>query len=303
MKDSDQIKKILTSQFEIELFETALLCLNETENKLRYNNFAYSIRELSRHFLYSLSPEENIKNSSWYKIEKSNIKQCKYCKKPDIDEKPTRTQRIKYAIQGGISDEILEEWGFEIDELRETIKLVKNTIETLSKFTHINPDVFNLTNEEVVQNSEIVLNSFILFVETIENYKEEIKTFLDGHIEEHMISSVVSNFFENVDQLAPHHSLNYSEVLEYYISEITDKEIIVDVFGELYVTLEYGSKQERRDCDGLDLEESFPFETKIKYEIDKNFPTGKFEIDEYDVDTSEWYGDDEYEDNEINDTK
>lgn len=81
MKDSDQIKKILTSQFEIELFETTLKCLSETENKLRYNNFAYSMRELSRHFLYSHSPEEKIKNSSWYKIEKSNIKQCEYCKK------------------------------------------------------------------------------------------------------------------------------------------------------------------------------------------------------------------------------
>ena len=71
MKDSDQIKKILTSQFEIELFETALLCLNETENKLRYNNFAYSIRELSRHFLYSLSPTQKIKNSSWYTLDKN----------------------------------------------------------------------------------------------------------------------------------------------------------------------------------------------------------------------------------------
>jgi hypothetical protein len=286
MKDSDQIKKLLTSQFEIELLEAALISLNETSNKLRYNNFAYSIRELSRHFLYTLSPEINVKECVWFKIETT-------------DRKPTRTQRIKYAIQGGINDEILEEWGFEIDELKETIKLVKNTIDTLSKFAHINPDVFNLTDEEVSKNSEVVLNSFILFVETIENYKEQIKTFLDGHIEEHMISSVVTNFFENVDQLAPHHSLNYSDVTEYQISKITEKEIIVDVFGDLYVTLEYGSRQERRDGDGLDLEESFPFETKIKYEIDINFPTDKFEIDEYDVDTSEWYGDDEYYENEI----
>jgi hypothetical protein len=286
MKESDQIKKILTSQFEIELFEAALISLNETKNKLRYNNFAYSIRELSRHFLYTLSPEINIKECVWFKVETT-------------DGKPTRTQRIKYAIQGGISDEILEEWGFEIDELKETIKLVKSTIDTLSKYTHINPDVFNLTDLKIEQNSETVLKAFIQFVETIENYKEEIKSFLDGHIEDHMISSVVTNFFENVDQLAPHHSLNYSDVTDYHISKITDKEIIVDVFGDLHVTLEYGSKQERRDGDGLDLEESFPFETKIKYEIDKNFPTDKFEIDEYDVDTSEWYGDDEYYENEI----
>nr|WP_315151192.1 hypothetical protein [uncultured Flavobacterium sp.] len=279
MKDKEQIKKLLTSQFEIELFEASIVSLNDINNKLRYNNFAYSIRELSRHFLYTLSPETNVKECIWFKAETE-------------DGKPTRAQRIKYAVQGGISDEILEEWGFEIEELKETIRIVKKTIDTLSKYTHINPDVFNLTDQEISTNSETVLEAFILFVETIENYKEQIKSFLDGHIEEHMIYSVVTNFFENVDQLAPHHSLNYSEITEYNVSQITDSEIIVDVSGNLQVTLEYGSRNERREGDGLDLEESFPFETKIKYEIDKDFPTNKYEIDDYDVDTSEWYGDD-----------
>lgn len=122
---------------------------------------------------------------------------------------------------------------------------------------------------------------------------------MDGHIEEHMISSVVSNYFENLDHLAPHYSLNYSELTDYHISEITDQEIIVSVFGDLHVTLEYGSKQERRDDDGLDLEECFPFETKIRYEIEDDFPSQKYEVDEFDVDTSEWYGDEEYYENEI----
>ena len=82
---------------------------------------------------------------------------------------------------------------------------------------------------------------------------------MDGHIEEHMISSVVSNYFENLDHLAPHYSLNYSELTDYHISEITDQETNVSVFGDLHVALEYGSKQERRDDDGLDIEECFPF--------------------------------------------
>ncbi len=286
MKGKEQIKKLLTSQFEIELLDAAIISLNDTNNKLRYNNFAYSIRELSRHFLDKLSPEKDIKECCWFKVETK-------------DGKPTRAQRIKYAIQGGISNEILEEWGFEIDDLNENIKLVKNTIDTLSKYTHINPEVFNLSDEEVSINSEAILNSFIQFVKTIENYREEIKIFLDGHIEEDMIDSVVSNFFENVDQLAPHHSLNYCEVTDYKISKITYDEIIVDVCGDLHVTLEYGSRKERREGDGLDLEESFPFETKIKYEIDKDFPTEKYEIDDYDVDTSKWYGDEEYNEYEI----
>ena len=250
MENIEYIKKILTSQFELELFDAALYCLNDTTNRLRYNNFAYSIRELSRHFLNNLSPESNVKECSWFKVETEN-------------GKPTRSQRIIYAIQGGIGNEILEEWGFDIHELHETIKSVKNTIDALSKYTHINADVFNLNDFEIEQNSKTVLKEFSLFVKTIENYKERIKSFLDDHIEEHMLSSLLSTYFENVDCLAPHYTLNDSELLNYHISEITAQEIVVSVFGSLNVTLEYGSRQERLDGDGLDLEEWFPFETKI----------------------------------------
>lgn len=282
MDNFDKIKKILISPFEIDLFDASLASLNDKTNKLRYNNFAYSIRELSRHFLYSLSPELSIKKCRWYKTETT-------------DDKPTRGQRVKYAIQGGITDEILKKWGFDIDELKETIKTVIETINSLSKYTHINPEVFYLKDVDIEKNSKQVLETFEKLVETIDEYREKLKCFLDGHIEEHMISSVVTTFFENIDSLAPHHSLNDSEVSDYHISEITDEEIIVNVSGFLHVTLEYGSRQERREGDGLDLEESFPFETKIKYEISEDFPSDKHEIDDYDVDTSEWYGDEDDE--------
>lgn len=280
MKKTEKITQLLTNQFELDLFEASLASINDKSNKLRYNNFAYSIRELSRHFLHNLAPKDRIKNCNWFKPETP-------------DGRPTRNQRIKYAIQGGIDDELLEKWGFEVEELHETIKDVKDTINTLSKYTHINPEVFDIDEVEVETKSQEVLKSFISLVETIENYREDLKTFLDGHIEEHMISSVVSNFFENVDQLAPHHSLEYSEVSDYHISEINDEKIIVTVYGDLYVILEYGSRQERREGDGLDLEESFPFETKIRYEISEDFPSERYEVDEYDVDTSSWYGDEE----------
>jgi hypothetical protein len=288
MESINDIKRLLVSQFETDLFDASLASLNEKGNKLRYNNFAYSIRELSRHFLHRLAPEDKIINCSWYKKETE-------------DGRPTRSQRIKYAIQGGITDELLEKWEFDIEELGETIKEIKTTIDSLSKYTHINPDVFDLNEDDVEKYSNEVLSSFKNFIQTIENYRKELKIFLDGHIEEHMISSVVSNYFGNVDRLAPHYSLDYSEVSDYHISEINDEEIVVTVFGDLNVILEYGSRQERREGDGLDLEVSFPFETKIRYEIDEDFPSERYEVEEYDVDTSAWddegYSDDENDKN------
>jgi hypothetical protein len=99
------IKEILESEFEKELFDAAMANLNDDSNKLRYNNFAYSIRELSRHFLHRLSPEDDVKSCQWFEIltETGNL---------------TRTQRIKYAIHGGLTDEILTKLGFDVEELK-----------------------------------------------------------------------------------------------------------------------------------------------------------------------------------------
>lgn len=286
MDKTEKIKKLLTNAFELELFEASLANLKDKDNKLRYNNFAYSIRELSRHFLHNLSPNDQVKACTWFKEETQ-------------DGAPSRNQRVKYAIQGGIDDSILEKLGFDVGEYHEVIRDVTKTISKLSKYTHINPEVFNVDDKTVEENKEAVLESFDRLVETIQNNRHDLRQDLDEHIEDHIISSIVTNFFVNLDEIAPNYSIQYSEVSDYYVEEITSREIVVKVFGDLHVVLEYGSRRERREGDGLDLNEEFPFEATIRYEISEDFPNGKYEIDEYDVDTSSWFGDDDDDDDEI----
>jgi len=62
MEKAEKIKQLLSNQFELDLFEASIASLNDRTNKLRFNNFACSIRELSRHLLYNLAPEERVKN-------------------------------------------------------------------------------------------------------------------------------------------------------------------------------------------------------------------------------------------------
>jgi hypothetical protein len=225
-----------------------------------------------------LAPDENVKECDWFEVITEN-------------GLPTRTQRIKYAIQGGISDEILDDLGLDSAKINEEVKSIKKTIDSLSKYTHINPESFDLIDDEIDNMSTKVLTEFKTFAERIESYRDDLRQFLDGKIEEHMIDGVISNFYENVDMLAPHHSIKYSEITEYHIIEINQCSIIVEVFGDIHFTLEYGSRKERREGDGLDLHETFPFETKIIYEISSDFPSNKYEIEDFDVDTEEWYGD------------
>lgn len=63
---------------------------------MRFNNFAYSIRELSRHFLNTLAPEEDLVLCSWYTAEPEK-------------GKITRGQTIKYAIAGGLLDNDIDD--------------------------------------------------------------------------------------------------------------------------------------------------------------------------------------------------
>lgn len=260
--------------------------LKDIDNKLRYNNFAYSIRELSRHFLHRLSPKENVLACNWFESITEN-------------GKPTRNQRTKYAIQGGINDENLSALGFDVEELNDDVKALKKSIDSLSKYTHINPDVFGLAEEDVERMSEEVLNHFKVFANRIKYSREDFKHALEGKIEEQMIDAVISNHYENVDSLAPHRSLEYSELKEYHIIDINEHSIVVEVLGNIYFTLEYESKKERREGDGLDTNEDFPFQTKIHYKINSEFPSKNYEIEPFGVDTSEWYGD--IEDDDLDD--
>lgn len=279
-----EIKEILESKFEKELFESAIHNLNDTDNKLRYNNFAYSVRELSRHFLHRLSPDEKVKSCEWFSV--------------NIDNgKPTRTQRIKYAIQGGIKDKMLKDLEFDVDVLNEEIKSIKKTIDSLSKFTHINEDTFNLESSQVEEMSQKVFDELRTFVERVKSCKADLTIFLDGMIEQHMLEEIIFNNYENVGALARRFSIDSSDVTDYRIVEIDNDSIIVDISGDIHFALEYGSNKERREGDGLDINQSFPFQTKIRYEIDEDFPSDKFEIDNFGVNIDSWF--DENEDDEI----
>lgn len=85
----EKIRPLLKNEFQHQLLDACIQNL-ESKSKLRFSNFAYSIRELSRHFLKSLAPDEEVKKTVWFKNESGE---------KDII---TRGERIKYAIQEGL---------------------------------------------------------------------------------------------------------------------------------------------------------------------------------------------------------
>lgn len=270
-----KIRTILTDKFEQELFEASVGCLDEIGNKIRFNNFAYSIRELSRHFLHRLAPEEIVKSCRWFKQETEN-------------GKPSRAQRIKYAIQGGIDDKLLNLFGIKFSSLQNSAKEIKSSIDSLSKYTHINQEDFNLSEAEVVEMSVGILADFESFVEAINSCREQVMNLVEDKIEDQAIDAIISTSFENVDSLAQHYSLDSVSVLNYWVEEINADEIVVAVEGEVDVTLSWGSSSDRRNGDGHDVEDTFPFYTRVRYSINEDYPYEDPDVDEPGIDTSKW---------------
>lgn len=121
--DVEEIKKYLEDGYEKDFLDACLRNLADVENPLRLSNFSYSLRELIREVLSRRAPDENIKKCLWFV--------------PDENAKNgvTRLQRVKYAIQGGLPDKLLDE---EMTALvAGTSKKVRDQVDKLSEFTHI----------------------------------------------------------------------------------------------------------------------------------------------------------------------
>lgn len=249
--------KYLVTDFEANLLKSCHSNLMDLDNSLRFNNYAYSLRELSRHLLGRLAPDENILKCKWYKNE--------------IPEKVngiTRNQRVKYAIQGGLSDIFIEEeLGLDISE---TKKKLRDAINLLSKYTHVNEDTFNIDKTTVDKYVEEINSAFEELFSNIELCRKEIISGIENQVDDALIERTVNDVIEDIDELSTHHII---ESLDYDIKvkTINDSKILFSVTGYIDVLQQFGSNGDLRKGDGLELNTSFPYSVELECNVDKIF--------------------------------
>ena len=271
------IRKLLNSEFQEDLFESCLANLNQTNNKLRYNNFAYSIRELSRHFLKSLAPYEEVLKCNWYKNE------------TDRKNGITRGQRIKFAIQGGLDDHFLNKNLVRIAELNHLKKQIKDAINLLSKYTHIQEKTFDISDEKGSELVNNVLKKFYLFAITIENSRNMILDALNEKIDRKIIDHALLNSLDELDELSTHTTVNSITPENYNVSMINSGSIEISVTGSVVAELQYGSNSDIRKDDGYTTSDSFTFYSVINSELSDTLPNSEVEIREFRVDTDSFF--------------
>jgi len=284
--DASSLLRVSTwmSDFERELFSAALRNLHDASNPLRLNNFAFSVRELMRHVLHRLAPDENVLRCPWY-----------------ANETPTpqgisRRQRALYAIQGGLQDSYVTGI-LGINSIAQQ-KAMSRAIEVLNKYTHVGPTTFASNADDIKSVTTATINAIIGLLSTIDECRKNIVRGLEDKLHEAAIDQVLSDSLIGLIDLASHFSVEDVDIATITVSSIDDQSVHYEAVGLIHCILQFGSNSDLRRGDGAEVPQSFPCRCALSSPVED--PT-EIEIDEdsVGVDTSEWerlrYGADEYD--------
>ncbi|WP_308230611.1 hypothetical protein [uncultured Prevotella sp.] len=271
-------KTLIKTQFEQELCEAAFDNL-QTKSKLRSNNFAYSIRELSRHILHRLAPSDDVQRCSWYKPTKNE--------KGEIVI--TRADRINYAIYGGFDNNALSAMGLNgyIDNARKNLLA---SIDSLSKYTHINKDTFDISDSETSELVNNVIGSFNGFVDCMNDIRQQVVACLEAEINQEILSATIYETYSDIDILSTHSSIENYCIDSITVDDITSQEVVLKVSGSVDVRLQYGSDGDQRRGDGYVTNMNIPYEASVSADIKASLK--KFHLNgniQFDFDTNPYY--------------
>ena len=269
---------LLKTPFEKELCKAAFDNL-EVVNKLRFNNFAYSIRELSRHILYRLAPDKDIKLCTWYKPSKN-----KYG-----DFVISRADRINYAIHGGFDNNVLAAMGLK-SSIEQARKTMLDSIDDLNKYTHVNENTFDVPESEVETLADKVIGSFNGFVDVMTNIRRKVISHLENEINHEILIATLYETYSEIDILSTHSSIENYYIDSILVDDITSQDVSFTINGTVDVRLQYGSDGDQRRDDGYVTNMNFPFRADVSAEIKTSLK--KFHLNGdilFEVDTDEYY--------------
>lgn len=275
------INDSLEDGFEKDLYRAAHYNLADQTNPLRLNNFAYIMRELVRHLLERLAPDDSVRACSWYENEV-----------PNEENKVTRRQKATYAIQGGLSnDYIQEKLGIETQEIYQS--LIRE-IKDLNKYTHVEPHTFGISQAETIKIANSVEAAVVDLLHTIKRCRSQISYAISQHTDQVIFNESIEETITSLDDLATHHYIDYITTEEVEVISITHDQIRFKVSGSIDVVLQWGSDSDLRNDIGATSKESFPFRCLIWSKVD-SIETLNVIRQSLRINLDSWYGTDEEE--------
>lgn len=148
-KRVEALRSKTDDQFSEWAIDGALNALASAKNPLRLNFFSTAMRILFEHIMDTRSPEDEVGNANWFTCERK-------------DGKPTRWQRVKFAIQGGLSETLVKrKLRIALPPLR---KRLLDAVDELSKHVHgrENTIIRDVKEQDAVAEETIeAMNAFL----------------------------------------------------------------------------------------------------------------------------------------------
>lgn len=240
----DAIASRLLDDFSRTVLRGALRVADDDGNPIRGNLFATAIREVLGHMLHELAPDDEVEQCSWFLRETA-------------DGRPTRAQRQRYVIQGGLSDRYVEETlNLDVDALR---RQLRDCIKALNKATHLRPGTVLSETDGVEALVQDALGSLASLLDAIDHCRTEMMVAVTEAVGDEATDEVLRETIQAIDELATHHSIE-----EVYVDEV--KTVKIDAHfvwyratGTIGAELQWGSSSDFRRGDGATLDHSFPF--------------------------------------------
>lgn len=267
------LKLKVDDQFSGWAIEGSLRALADHENPLRLNFFSTGMRILFEHLMDTLSPESEVVKASWFTPERR-------------DGKPTRGQRVLFAIQGGLSEAFVkDELKVDLPPLR---KRLTDAFAELSKHVHggENTIVTDQADQDTV--AERTAAAMGAFLDALRECREAVLKPIAEALDSAAVDTMLSDAMLEVDELATHFSVDELYVDSVTVSAIGADTIKYAVTGSVEVTLQWGSNSDVRRGDGAESSQSFPFQCEFQLPLDDPWNLDLAKLT-YGVDVSRWH--------------
>ncbi len=166
----DRITLEFADEFELALLNAALSNLAKADLLLRVNNFAFALSELIRHVLQNASPDEKFSACDWFKADSTSSSGI------------TQRHRVKYAVQGELSD-IYVKKQLGLEDIDEEIKGLLEMIDHLNGYKRIETNRIFLSDAEVETLAIECLEATLVIVEKISETRYQVHKLVAGQME------------------------------------------------------------------------------------------------------------------------
>lgn len=275
MLEMDFIKEFqehLETDFEHELLHASLRNYCSHGNPLRFNNFAFAIRELINHVLKRLALNDRVMASPWFTKNKNNAT-------------VTRKQQAKYIAQKHIPDQLLDDVA--IERLDDGIAWFNKNYSSLNDYTHISEHSFDSNPKQFFESAKLIIELCNIIFDTFDELERVITESIIEEVQNEVTDITMNNIPDELDILSSQTTVDWCNVESIELLNLDENYIYLLVRGIVEITRQYG-----RGEDYFAQQDSYPFKFAVSIRTD-NFNLIAPLLNTVVVDTGSWYDDGE----------